>query len=548
MQSRRLVLTAAALVLASGLLAGCLADDPGDPEPASASDADPADEPPAAVERLSDGRLEVTVPVHVAVIGFEPDVAEGLEARLDEERVRHAYGSWPRDAPPPDAGDPALPAKLHLLGAAGWEWAPMPIEPVADYRVHDASPALEDEVRRALQDALVQDTLEANPVEDALAERLPEHGIPVREGAPTLVLMHAANLLDRPKGEHDWIYRLPGGPLEDVRVFGERLPVLAMDASAEVDPWTFSPHEQQPTYGTPRNASGDQAVDALEQAVHDATHVRLLQGTFYAVEPAPCHAVTLLLADRPSSPAGERADPTEHLDLARLQAEIDEITGPPLVHLDVEVLHLPEDDPALAQATRGSYAERDGLRAWLDENWSTYWNERAGCEAYLMLAMVTHSGEFEAIAIHGEDEDRRIGLAFVPGTWSSVNHSMERLILHELGHLIGPAHPHGYVTWDGGYTYPSDPGGGYSSRWSSIWSAASYQTGGGFEGGETVGLAFGVQDRANTLRSQVGFAYRAVHEAGLGDEPEVQQALADVERLDWAGALTHLVSLLHDAG
>lgn len=535
------------MVLLAGTLAlaGCLGEDrPGSEDPGEDAPEDPA---PAEAHVREDGRLEVRVPVPVLVAGFEDDVADGLDERLGEETVDHAYGSWPRNAPPADPTDPSPPAKLHLLGTAGWDWFPMPIVPVADYRVHEADPELEARLATAIEDARSGDTVEANPVEDALAEALPEHGVPVREDAPTLVLMHAAALTDKPKGEHDWTYRLPGGPLEQVRVFGEREPVLALDASAAPDPWSFNPSEEAPPYGTPRNASGDQAVDALAQAAHDATHLRLLQGTFYRIEPAPCHAVTVLMADRPREPSAGRPDPTEHVDPAHLEAELDNITGPAPVHVDAKVLHLPEDDPALAEATRGSYAERDGARAYFDENWDDYWVAREGCEAYLMFAAATHDGDFEAVATYGEDEDRRLGLAAIPGTWSSNADTMRRIVLHEVGHLVGPAHPHSWTEWDENWTYPEGPEeGGFTSRWSSIWSAASYQTGAGFEGGETVGTEFGVQDRANTLRAHVGFAWQALPEDARSDDPRVQAALDRVEALDWAGALERLTEAAQD--
>lgn len=555
---RRLALTAA-LVLAVALLAGCLADDPGDPEAASASDADradPAGGPPASVERLADGRLEVTVPVHVAVIGFEADVAERLDARLDEERVRHAHASWPRKAPPAEPTDPARPGAFPLIpGPVGWSYSPMPIEPVADYRVHGASAALEEEIRGELEAAMADDTIEANPVEDALAERLPEHGIPVREGAPTLVVLHAAGLLDRDVGQHDWTYRLPGGPLEGVRVFGERRPVLALDASAAPDDWTApGDRGEPPSYAEPLARSGQATARALDEAARDATHFRLLQAPFYASPTAPCHSLTVVFADRPGDDPRTRPDPTDHVDLDRIEVQLDAVTGPVPVRVTAKTLQLPAGDPALAAATRGTLADRDRVRTLLDAEWETYWDPLEGCEAYVVVASATE-GDFDGVAIYGEDEDRRLGLAILPGEWASHDRTFEHTILHEAAHLIGPAHPHQYVPWEEDGTDPLPPGDReetINSRWSSVWSVTSYQASAevSYEptirfGEDPLGLAFGVQDRANTLRSQVGFAYRAVHEAGLGEEPEVQQALADVERLDWAAALTHLVSLLH---
>lgn len=533
-----------AMLIATAPLAGCLGGTSDPSEPQATDPTDPA--APANVTILQDGRLEVTVPVNIAVIGFEPDVAAGLQERLEALRVDHGYGSWPRDAPPSDPSDPAKPAKLHPIGTLGWDWRPMPIVPVADYRVHDAGPGLEEAIRSSLEAARDGATLDANPIETALAQTLPEHGIPVDRATPTLVLLHAAELLDRPNGEHAWTYHLPGGPLEEVRVFGEREPVLVLDASAAPDPWTFAPGEEQPTYGTPRNATGEQAVTALVNATRDATHLRLLQGTFYPIEPAPCHAVTVLLADRPRQDAIDRADPTEHVDLERLEDQLDTLTGPIPVHLDARVVHLPADDPGLAQATRGSYAERDGLRAYMDETWEDHWVPQEGCEAYVMLAMVTHDGEFEAVAIYGEDEDRRLGLAISPGTWAEDAPAIERYILHELGHLIGPAHPHSYTHWTTDWSYPGSPGGGFTSRWSSIWSVSSYQTGGGFGGGSTVGLEYGVQDRANTLRAIVGFAWQRIHAQDRTDDPRVDQALSSISEHRWGPAARTLVDVVDD--
>lgn len=551
--SRRLIFALAALIT----LAGCLAleDDPLPPR-----DDTPTENSTnlsASLTVLEDGTLEATLPTHVVLAGFEDDVDQTLTERLDTERVNHAWANWP-PATPQDPSDPRPPGLLTYVTPVGFEWRAPPLVPIADYNVHPAPTSLEDEIQDTLENATSQSGWHANPIEQDLTTLLPEHGIPANPDAPTLVILHAANLLDEPLGEHAYTYELTHGALETVRLFGETEPLLVMDASAQEDPWrNYCTYEGQtqddpctkPSYAAALEPTGQDTANALEEAVRNATHYRLLQGASMKPPVATCHDITVILATRGLADAQNAPDPSQLAAPDAWTHAFQNLT-PGTVTVDATTLALPEDDPGLDALTRETVAQRQTFRAWADANWDDYHEGSNACEEYLKILVLGDQGDqYEAVAIYDEQEDRRVSLSVLPGNlWASAGEDgtqdiVTHLVLHETGHLFGLGHPHTYTTWEQNQdveeTSPFPPGG-VGWRFSSVASPLSYQTQLGTQ------QAYGVIDRTNHARAVTGFAYQQAHHADLTDTPQAQDALDAIQRLEWDQAATILTDLVDE--
>lgn len=539
------------------LLAGCLA--PGAPPTPAATDA------ALSSVRLTPEGVDVDVPIDVVLVGFAPSVAQALEARLEPERVvQFASDDW-RDVPPNASRAPHVPTFKDF-------YVPLPLTPTAQWRIHAAPQSFAEalfEAGRAT--ALNATVLDANAVEDWLADRLPDLGVPVDASHVPLVILHGGDAW----GRHAWRLTFGNGHLEPVRVFGERRPVLVLDASAEADPYQARDPVGDPAvatllggsvegakaYETPLSAEGEATADALVEAAVDAARYRLLHGSAVPPSRKPCHGVTLIVAERATAVAGRipGAAPPEALVLAdELRAGWERMTGEGTVHVDLKVLHLPQDDPALEAASRpgtgaigGTRGGWDAMRWWITTHWQDYWVEHEGCEAYVSVVFLGDATDdpagtlgYSGIAMYDATDDRRIsasvltdrhraaaesssplsGLVFLDDPsiveWRAVLY----LFSHETGHLMGPHHPHNNQR----------PERVELRSWSSVWTPMSYQV-------NERSAEFGVVERANWLRNRAGFALADAR--GQEGAPEFGEALAALAAQDWETANERLLSL-----
>lgn len=517
---RRAALALLALVPA---LAGCL----GTGEPLRAPEAAPAD---AVLRILDDGAFEVEVPVDVVLVGFDAGTASALRLALPPEPVRQA------------AGGALLPAR-----------------PTAVFRVHEAGAAFAADALAAIGAARVPDAAgdiyDANAVEDWLAARLPAEGVALDADTPALVLLHGGATL--PEG-HGYRYTYPGGWLEPVRLFGERHPLLVLDVSAAEDRYVTEPPfsaertvfgaafgaSMPDAYDFPLAAGGPETVEALAEAARDAVQYRLLQGPAYLPRLEPCHAVTLVLGVRaasatealPGYPAAR-----ESVDVPRLDAVWENATGAPNVEVDLRVLALPTDDPALDAVSRGGLGGAEAAKTWVAANWPAYWVPHEGCAGYVAFLVYGDAADADSFGIAMEDDatGRRVALIVVNDAtrvrdaWSGPAQDVvgtgaasrrpdwvTYLFAHEAGHLLGQSHPHNVALEDGL---------GTDRSFSSVWSAMSYQT-------DDRVSDFGAVDRANHLRNRAGAAVRAAVEAGLDGSPAFEEARRHLAAHRWKEA------------
>lgn len=541
----RAVAILAGLLLTVPILAGCIAGlDPSGADPAGADDA-----LRDVLTLHDDGSYALDVPVDVVLVGFDDGVAQDLSARLSPEPVEHASLTFYRTFPP-DPEDPRMPL------SAGTDV--LPARPTADYRVHDAPDALFDDLVAYLEsEATVEDGIyDANLAEAWLAEQIDARVVPVDEDRPIIVLLHGRDALGDGPGDHAWRYSYANGHLQPVRVFGERQPLVAMDLSAEPDPWVAA-RQAPKAYDEPVPPSGDATLEALQRAVVDITHFRVLQGAIYPITTRPCHAVTLVLGIRAGAttehlPGYARAE--EMLDVDGLEAGWENVTGQDNVHVDVKVLMLPHEDPVLDAVSRGSLATLDVFRWWLDTNWEDYWVEHEGCEPYVSFLVYGDAVDPISFGIAMYDVERSHRISFSAAedlsrlrqmyagpaedlvntrdgsrdAWDFMN----LLYSHETGHLLGQRHPQDITTTDGG-----------RGTWSlnSVWTAMSYQT-------YDRTVDFGAVDRANYLRNRAGFLLQEAVEQGLDDDPAFEEALGHLKAYEWMAANQALDGLLEQAG
>jgi hypothetical protein len=491
--------------------------------------------PPALDPALAlvEGRgFALRVPVDVVVLGFDPGTAAALQVVLDE--------------------DPVLQDAL--------------VQPTAVFRVHEASAALTAGALAAIEAARVPDApgdlYDANAVEDWLAVRLPAEGVPMDPDTPALVLLHGGDTL--PQG-HGYRVTYPKGWLEPVRLFGERHPLLVLDASAAEDKYVTEPPfsaerlvfgsvfgaSQPDAYDFPLEPRGQATVEALAEAARDAVQYRLLQGDAVPVSTKPCHAVTLLLGVRATAltetlPGHAAAEASVDL----LDSVWENVTDASNVEVDLRVLRLPLDDPVLDVVSRGGLGTSEAIKAWVSQNWASYWVPHEGCEAYVTFLVFGDPADADSfgIAMHDVQADHRVAFIVVndatrlrdawrgpaqevvgTGSPSRVPDWVTYLYAHETGHLLGQAHPHNIALEDGTL--------GTDRSFSSVWSAMSYQT-------DDRVSDFGALDRANHLRNRAGSLVKAAVDAGLQDTSGFADAMALLRAYRWQAAGDALVPLL----
>lgn len=508
------------------------------------SDEGPDWDPRSNVTLTDDGRVDVEVPVHVALVGLPSSTAEGLADALSPVTVDHG-----------------------LNGRAN------PLRPTANYQVHRL-PGVAEELSVRLEAWTVSSSqangtiYDADRVESFLSDRLPEEGVPVGQ-APVVVFLH-----DGSTGENAYRYGYPSGYLEPVRAFGGSSSLLALDVSARQDPWvnTTSRRSICPTelpveqcsgapriFDRPLEASGEQTVASLAEATRAATHFRLLQGPLYPPTTRPCYAVTAIIGvestalnqHAPSSPSFEAL-----FDQARLASVLEQVTGPATVHFDVTILELPQDDPVLHAVAESNVPT--GPRVWLEENWSDYWVTHEGCEPVVSFHLFGDASQQPVgdwgIAFHDPEDGYRVSLSWTAGlerfqrtyhgegsdqlegeNASSPGYKLvDHLIGHETGHLLGLRHPHDVT--------PNRASSDQPNTWtfSSTRTSMSYQVGDRIAG-------FGELDRDNLLRNRAGELVRTARDQGLEDEVAFEQALVELGDRDWAEANRKLDALLANA-
>lgn len=539
------------------LLAGCVAPD--GVVPAAVDDV-----PPSAV-RLVGGGAEVDVPIDVILVGFAPGTAEALSAALEPETVvQFASDDW-RDVPPNASRPPHAPTFKDA-------YIPLPLTPTARWNVR-AAPAMlaADLLDHVAATRLNETVYDANAAEAWLAARLPAEGFAVRAQQPPLILLHLG------EAPHAWRYTFPNGWLEPVRVFGEREPLLVLDVSAEPDPYQARDPIGDPViaaalggsvepakpYEVPLAPRGAATVDALAQAAIDAVRYRLLHGSAAPPTLRPCHAITLVVAERATGAARllPGTTPAEALvAVDELRAGWEMMTGKGTVRVDLQLLRLPQDDPVLDAITRplagaigGTRGYNDAMRWWLIQNWETYWVPHDGCEAYVSLLVLGDAtddpvsvGGYSGIAMHDAWDGTRISLSMVSdrhrlladaanplagvvafddptvAEWRAVMY----LFSHETGHLIAPHHPHNNQR----------PERVELRSWSSVWTPMSYQV-------AERSVEFGAVERANWLRNRAGFALAAAREGGHEDAPAFAEGVAALAEQDWERAGELFLSL-----
>jgi hypothetical protein len=497
-------------LLAMLLVAGCLGTTPVDP----ASDGPTTD---LAAPEWKNGALELDVPVPVLLIGFTPEAGSALrEALADGERVEQATSTLNQQIPPDPATlpDSAMPLSGRTI--------PMPIVPTARYDVRAVPTTLEEDLRAELPSWADAGVHEAGRLEAFLARGLAGTDLEPDANAPTLVLMDGHAF-----GDPTWRYTFPHGYLEPVSAFGELEPIHIIDLA-----------------GFGLDASHVESVKAeIAELVRTVTQYRFLQGSVYPLPIAECHAITLIMAWRPTALG-------EHLPMLESSLELydpDELargfmnlTGT-TTYVDSKVLMLPVDDPVLDLIARGEFGTLEAQRAWFAENWEDYWVAHDGCEAY--LSFVIHGDAASApsgiIGIGTYDPGRgyRISVSWVNealrllfdpaspvnqfGQESGRYNWINFLLAHETGHILGMHHPFHLLRADGSV--------GQNNAFQDVWSAMSYSTDGRV-------IDFGVIDQANFQRNRFGFLVHMAHELGLETDPAYTEALALAAEFRWNDA------------
>jgi len=515
-----------AVVAVLALAAGCLGTgDEGEAvEEAQAPNATPELEPAA----LQEGQAHVNVTVPVITVGFTDAQAAQLEEDLADETVNHTTSTFPQVLPPDPDADPE-----DRLGGT----FDLGIVPTAHYEVH----TLPDDVRAELDEQLdlwtsTGTAAPGHALEALLADELDGTALALDPNAPSLVLVNSDGLDHR---VDEWRYQLPNGYYEPTDSFGEREPVHIMDVSHQ---------------GLDANDT-----DGIQEAVHDVTHYRLLQGTVYPPSTAECHALTLVTAYRPTSLANydpSMQNPEELFNPKRVEAAYQNLTSlvDVPVHVDAKVLELPVDDPALDALSRGEFATFEAQRAWITENWDDYWVEHEGCEAYVSFLVHTDAASTPTpvlgIGLYNHDVDRRIGLSWInepmrylmdgdspltpasplrQGESIDEYNYLDYLHTHEAGHTFSMRHPHDISTPDGG---------GSNSAHEEVWSAMSYANSGRV-------IDFSAIDQANFARNMVGNLLREAVNAGA-TEADLEPALEHIAAYEWSQADDELQHVLDD--
>lgn len=506
-------------------LVGCGASSTGVNESARAASA-----PVAAVWK--DGRLNVDVPTAVITLGFPAENVAKLAVALKPHQVDHDAFDLNQFLPPDieefqENGPTAL---LPLFG----EDITVPVLPTAQYDVQAAPAAMVEEFRSVLASVkLAGKTYDANAMEDWLAAALPRHGFQVNPDAPSFVVLHLGEF---GVSGHGWKIQGPTGYLEPVRVFGERHPLLVLDASAVVDP--FGPDTED--YSRPVDSSSSETIANF---VREATEYRVLQGSIYPIAQAPCHAVTGILGIRRQTSLSEALlrDVEDAFNPGRLKAGWDHLTGTD-VFFDVKILSLPQDDPVLDAIARGEFPAFEVMRGYLSVMFEQYHVEHAGCEEYLSVVFAgdvatVPGGGIIGIGTYDDSPGHRISMSWVHEifrftfdpespicllscTGKDYLNWWEYLFSHETGHIFGQRHPHDITSRS------SDSGS--SREFSSVWSSMSYQQDGRM-------IDFGKIDSNNWRRNRAGFALKLASDNGREGSLEWNAAMDAARRLNWQG-------------
>lgn len=472
--------------------------------------------------RVREGVLEVEVPVPVVLVGFGQATAARLVKELDAEAVRHAILSSGQSFPPIMGPD----FRVHAF----------PLQPVPRYDVRVLpEPAAESFFARlASEGTLAGGVYDGDVAERLLAETQAREGLAPRAEAPTLVLLHAGARLASP---HSYRVSYEAGALEGARSFGEREPLLAVDLSAAPDPWVG---EERPYEKTMKDRGGAEVSKTLAILVRGATEHRLLQAPLYPVAAEGCHGITVLGVTRAGSlgPAPLLPRAFDAIDPDALRASFAHLAGGETVHVDLKLLRLPVDDPALhAVASTGNL---DAIRWYVTERWDDYWVPHQGCEAYLsVLVEGTLADGSMGIAHWDVDEDRRISFTVVGDQarlcemeLGCTDHSPDAfalpmyLVAHETGHLFGQRHPHDVTLHDGkGHLAPA---------FSSVRSVMSYQV-------ADLTWSFGAVDANNWARNRVATLWQQAGADAL-DEDALEPVLDALARQDWRQAANLLAA------
>lgn len=544
-------------VAASILLAGCTTPVPRPPEVT-----DPFEAIDDALTLLDKQGFRIDQPVDVFVLGFEPGTASMLQSKLAPEEVAGA------------ASDSVINFPPSADGTLGGSVLPLPAVPRAMYRVHEvptetAAAFFADVNAKTLKGG----SLDANAAEEFLAANLLPSGKAWAANRPSFAILHGqANLPDG----HAWRYAYPSGWLEPVRAFGERYPFLVYDVSAKPDPYVtenrFSPEgvffrtvfgdNPVKPYNFPLAPGGDETVGHLTELVKDATHYRLLQPALFPVSTKACHHVTLVLGIHSTS-LTEAADLGRQartlVDVEAVRSSFTNLTGDD-VTVDLKVLMLPQDDPALDALMRSAgngvfvaFPFMDATRAYLDQNWEKYVAKAPGCEEYLqvmLFADLATKSDFGGLGTYDVKADRRISFSIWPelgrirSTWEGpakdqintndpsqdIWNILNVLFAHEVGHTMGMHHPQHKTNLDG--TSPQ------LDTFQSVWSVMSYET-------DWRVHDFGDVDTANWLRNRAGYAIQAAQRAERTQAAEFALALEALHGYDWAGAHAALEPLLN---
>ncbi len=478
------------------LIAGCLDTD--DPIEGVEPIADPA--------RLEGATVHMDILVPVYLIGFPEATATQLSERLTTMDLR------------PNS---ALATKAHFeihAPDAAWQAA-------FDAAVTDATHPGNGDLT-----GFTGQVLNGNALEAYLAENLGAiHEAP--DGVNQLVV------IDTGLRGHAYNYEGDVGWREPVRTFGERHPLLVWDPYAEVDPWVgfLMAHHVPVVTAT---------ADHIGAWVERATAIRALHGPIWAPATAPCHAVTIILAVRGTTVTPEAFGMQtwdETLDIPRLQATFANLTGDP-TFVDLSVLHLPQDDPALELATRENSA-REITRNYMDLNFDQYHIAHEGCEPYLSLVVYgdladqrTQSNGNADMTLNG----RRISTSLVAenvrvmtetigynqvwdesttfervGPGANPHEWFNWVVSHETGHLFSLPHP--------------NSGGGYSDTgFASTWNVMGYQM-------RRIVTEMSAVDANNLQRHQAAYA---VIEASINgaNEATLNEALQAMGEYRWKDA------------
>lgn len=487
-----------------------------------------------------DGRLEVSVPTPVVLLGFPAADALKLGAALTPHVVDHSSMDLAQLLMP-DLEEVQEDGPVNSAPIVGGDQVVLPILPQAVYAVQAAPSAMEAEFGQALESARLDgEGYDANTIEDWLAAALPRFGFPLNPNAPSIVVVHLGRW--GATGNHWWRIQGVTGLLDQVRVFGERHPLLVLDASAQADPWNATDED----FASPVETS---ATETIAGFVREATEYRLLQGSIYPVAQAPCHAVTGIVGIRPTSlsESGLFMRPVEQaLVQERVKQAFDHLTGTD-VFFDLKVLELPLDDPQLDAITRGEFPLMEVLRGYLTVMWEQYHVDHPGCEEYLSVVVQNDAasvpgGGILGIGTYDDSPGKRISMSWVHEAfrllWDPESpiadaplgcqacdgkeylNWWEYLLSHETGHLFGQRHPHDITS--------SSSDSGSSDAFSSIWSSMSYQQDGRM-------IDFGAVDHNNWMRNRAAFALGAAADAGRVGTPEWERAMAAAGSLDWHG-------------